>query len=331
MRSYFIIFKVIFFSAVIIITACSGYNPQKSQIEQVKETNYIRFSTTKKVNYILYYLEVYKADSLSAIGKNVEAFEKLDKLFKNYEPLNEINYEEYKNYLKLSYLTNNKSNIKENTIFFIKKYGYPYRRAKNDSIMSLIFKEYGIDENFVNIENNKLLKKINVGLRDTLVNIYKKDQYYRVNVDNFEKIDSIDKVHEKLLVKIFKKYGVPDWKLLGSMYTNSEDYSYANNFHIPLLHTRDSIRLNYFIPLLKRAVMQGKFSPTNYANMIDQYYLYKDKKQLYGSYLGPDYNIAPVQNEKKLDSLRKSIGLPTVSNYLWKNKEYINKYKKQNN
>ncbi|MCJ7934790.1 MAG: hypothetical protein MUW56_14465 [Chryseobacterium sp.] len=285
------------------------------------ENGYIHFS--KEVNYIPYYLEVYQADSLSIIGKNQEAFEKLDKLFKVYEPLNQINYEEYKNYLTLSYLTDHKSSLKENTLFFIKRFGYPYNRSRNDSIMGLIFKENEIDENLVALENNKLLKKINTGLRDTLADIYKKDQYYRMNISDPVKMDSIDQVNEKILVRIFKKYGVPDEKLIGTFYMNSGDSSYANSFYIPLLHTKDSIRLHYFIPILKKAVAEGKFSPTSYANMIDQYYLYGNKKQMYGSYLNRDYTIAPVQNEKQLDSLRKSIGLPSVSNYLWKNKAYF--------
>jgi len=156
MRNYIKNFKVVVFSILIISTSCGGFNSRDSQLPKTTTTepNYMRFS--KEVNYIPYYLEVYAADSLRMVGKNKEAFEKLEKLFKVYEPLNEINYEEYKNYLRLSYVTNRKSNIKENTIFFIKKFGYPYKRAKNDSVMNLIFNEIGIDENFVNIENNKL-------------------------------------------------------------------------------------------------------------------------------------------------------------------------------
>ncbi len=78
MKKNFLLNSFLGFSIIIIFFSCTAKN-------SVAETE-------KETNYIPYYLEVYKADSLQIIGKNKEAFEKLDSLFKIYKPLNQIFY-----------------------------------------------------------------------------------------------------------------------------------------------------------------------------------------------------------------------------------------------
>ena len=80
-----------------------------------------------------------------------------------------------------------------------------------------------------------------------------------------------------------------------------------------LVHTDDSIRMNYFVPKLKGFVENGYSHPRILGNIIDQYYLYNNEPQIYGTYKTRDGVYSDmIPDLKKVDSNRLSIGLPPL-------------------
>ena len=55
----------------------------------------------ENANYIPYYLKVYEADSLYLTKNYEQSYKILDRLFKNYEPINIETFNEYLNYIRL--------------------------------------------------------------------------------------------------------------------------------------------------------------------------------------------------------------------------------------
>jgi len=93
-----------------------------------------------------------------------------------------------------------------------------------------------------------------------------------------------------------------------------------------LLHTKDSIRMNYFVPKVKEFVKKGLAPPRTLGTMIDQYYLYNGKPQIYGTYGARGGGYANmIDNLKKVDSNRISIGLPPLE--LKEKKDSLNRIK----
>ena len=77
--------------------------------------------------------------------------------------------------------------------------------------------------------------------------------------------------------------------------------------------------MNYFVPKVKEFVRHGNASPYYVGAMIDQYYYYQKKPQIYGTIRGVDMigdlekvnnnrisiGLAPLELQRKKDSLIK--------------------------
>lgn len=154
------------------------------------------------------------------------------------------------------------------------------------------------------------LANANLKLRDELVSMHYADQMYRGGNGNADwtKQDSIDKLHENRLIEIFETIGYPTDKMVGPHSMN-----YPVDLGLLLLHTQDSIRMNYFVPKIKEFVKNGSASPHTLGNIIDQFYLYNDKPQIYGTYTTQNGGYATmIEDLEKVDSNRISIGLPPL-------------------
>ncbi len=75
--------------------------------------------------------------------------------------------------------------------------------------------------------------------------------------------------------------------------------NYPRDIELFLLHTKDSIRLNYFIPKIKEFTVNGTAPPRVLDIMIDQYYSYNDKPQIYGTYKRQDGEYAIIIDDKR--------------------------------
>lgn len=149
-------------------------------------------------------------------------------------------------------------------------------------------------------------------LREELITMRYNDQLYRRSRDNNDmaKMDSIDSIHEKRLIELFEQGIYPNDEMVGSYSIDNT----STDVSILLLHTRDSIRLNYFVPKVKEFIKNGKGSPLALGNMLDQYHLYNDQPQIYGTYTAREGGYAEmIPDLKKVDSNRVSIGLPPLA------------------
>ncbi len=94
----------------------------------------------KEVNYIPYYLKVYKADSLYIVKNYKESYNVLDNLFKEYDPIQMTNYYEVTKYYQLKIILNKKIELKE-FCKLISKYRLIDITLKNDSVFNIYYKK----------------------------------------------------------------------------------------------------------------------------------------------------------------------------------------------
>lgn len=275
-------------------------------------------SSLKQKDYRKYYLEIYKADSLSLIGEYENSYNILDSLFKIYKPTNAPPYYEYETYLKVSHLS--KKNISKKKVnSLIANYGFDINTYDVNTypVLNKVFEESNISKKKYSKHRKKYLDKIDTLLREKVLKLKYLDQEARR--EKSEKIrnklmDSINLEVEKFLIDIFSRNIYPNEHIMGN---HTIDKNPAVSIDLLLLHTRDSIRLNYFIPKINSFVEEGKCLPKIYCEMIDQYHIYNQKEQIYGTY---NYNEL---NPKEYSFIRKKAGLPSLEYLQWKYKKII--------
>ncbi len=269
-------------------------------------------------NYIPYYLKVYEADSLYLIKNYGRSYSILDSLFKVYKPLNLEKYKEYETYISCAFALDLKMSFKDSILKSIENYGSNSRYFKYDSLMNLAYKKAKIS-NEESLKSTKIyLSKLNFQLRDSIKLMCQEDQRVRRNKKNYDnQMRMIDSINEIKLKVIIDKYGYPHEKLIGEYYIDSIDVNLSTIF----LHTDEDFRINYLLPKILIAVKLGKAYPELYSVSLDRYLESKTEKQLYGSYnLSRDRKHTSVSNFDKLDSIRKSIGLPSTTYMNWRRK-----------
>lgn len=283
--------------------------------------------TKKKTdcNYITdYYQTVYKADLEFETGNYQRAFQLYQDAFKSCEAKNTIGFNELGNYTESSAILEKF----EITYEYIKKQiqnGVELSRFQNnENFDKFLSSDYGLKliSEYDNLRT-KFEESANFKLRDELVSMRIADQMYRgaYGEADWEKQDSIDKIHEKRLIEIFESIGYPTNKIVGP-----HTMDYPVEIGLFLLHTKDSIRMNYFVPKVKEFVINGTAPPRALGTMIDQYHLYNGKPQIYGTYSAQGGGYATMIDDlKKVDSNRISIGLPPLK--LKEKKDSINRAK----
>jgi hypothetical protein len=112
---------------------------------------------------------------------------------------------------------------------------------------------------------------------------------------------------------IFKRYnGYPQLQQVGKA-----------NISVPFMviqHDPQNKQEDY-LPMLKAAAEKGDLNFRTLALLIDRVNVQKGQKQLYGTQLfyndvSKKYEVSPVENPETLNTLRKSIGLGTIEEYL---------------
>ncbi|AUC15808.1 hypothetical protein BTO06_11900 [Tenacibaculum sp. SZ-18] len=286
MRKLTILFAIIIFSC---------------QSEKKTECNYVTD----------YYQTVYKADWEFETKNYQKAFDLYDDAFKSCEAVNTVNYNEIWKFTVTSAI--------------LKRFDITYDYAKKLILNGVELNRFGNSENFdeflksefgqnLTSQYQKLREKFEKNadfkLRNELLAMQTADQLYRNEnyQENIVKQDSIDKLHEKRLIEIFETIGYPTDKIVGP---HTGDYQV--DVGLLLLHTDDSIRMNYFVPKLKDFVQKGTASPYTLGTVIDQFHLYNGDPQINGTYGAQGGGYAKMISDlKKVDSNRISIGLPPL-------------------
>lgn len=278
------------------------------------KSNYTRIGD-ENANYIPYYLKVYEADSLYLVGNYKRSYEILDKLFKKYEPININGFYECGTYLLSCYKTNNNKKVKKNIKKFYENYGEVFYPSLKDSS----FWDKMLIENILPFEVRALytknyIKNKNLQLRDTIIKLMKEDQFYILNSDNRNKIDSISEIHFRKINEIFLKYGYPSNKVIG--YDGFFE-KYATIQAI-LIHLSEKNKIK-ILPTLYNFLKKGSCLPFEYSSVEDRLYLERDYAYKYG--VEERFRNAEIKflDEQNIDSLRKSIGLPNLQYLEWRN------------
>lgn len=273
-------------------------------------------------NYITdYYPTVYKADIEFVTGNYQKAFSLYQEAFNSCEAKNTTTINELNNFTESSAILKNYKVTYEFGKKMIKN-GIELNRFQNNSnYEEFLQSNYG--KKFIS-EYDKLRKefinKADLKLRDELIAMRSADQQYRSQGQDADwpRQDSIDKLHEERLIQIFESVGYPTDRIVGP-----HTMDHRVDVGLFLLHTKDSIRMNYFVPKIKEFVKNGTAPPQTLGTMIDQYHLYKGKPQIYGTYKAQGGGYAyMIDDLQKVNSNRISIGLPPLD--LKKRKDSLN-------
>lgn len=305
MRSIVIILFVLF---CFFISCKTKIAEEKTKISKEK-------TTISDLNYIPYYLKVYEADSLYLINNYVRSYEILDSLFKKFKPLNLETYKEYETYISSAFVLNKKINYKDSILKSIENYGSNARYFKYDSLMNLAYINSKISKEESIRSTAIYLSKLNLPLRDTIKKMCAIDQEVRNKYTSYN--NDIRRVDSSIQIKIkdiFTRHGYPDEKLIGEYYVDSTNVNLAAIF----LHTNKEFRLNFLLPRILESVKRGRAYPQMYTESMDRYlYENQNQKELYGTYMRKKKYFKYPQ---KIDSIRRSIGLPSLTYNNWRMK-----------
>ncbi|WP_396162882.1 hypothetical protein [Flavobacterium sp.] len=263
----------------------------------------------KNANYIPYYLKAYEADSLCLVGNYQRSYEILDSLFKKYEPANMDNVNEYSTYIACCVMTGNIENLDEKIRNGILKYGSIIRNHPDgDTIYTRLSKITKVSREEMKLLSQKNDEQYNTELRNRIIRMDDEDQNARIPVLNHSKMDEFQKKHEKEIDEIISEFGYPNQKVTGYMFN---EYNEPVSFDEIFYHQTTENKKKY-LPLLYDNLVKGKLSPNEYGGIVDKIYL-DNGRLFYGTFLGE----VPLINEKKIDSIRKTIGLPGYGYEEW--------------
>lgn len=283
------------------------------------KSNYTRIED-KEINYIPYYLEMYKADSLFLINDFNGSYKILDSLFKIYPPLNIDNYVEYGIYLSSAVKSGNLDGIKEKVEFGYKNFGGIMTLHNESYEMYLeVNKIAGLNDDDIKSLKDFYYKSLDIELREKLLGMYEQDQEVRNESNNLSKMDSIDKINRRELDLIFEKYGFPLKSLTGSINAYDLPGGYFRLVTL-ILHQPEDFKQKY-LPILLENVKKGNIEPDVYSMVYDKMLIERKKNQYYGMFYCTQTELCDLENPKRLDSIRKSIGLPHIDYYQWRMKQ----------
>jgi hypothetical protein len=263
----------------------------------------------KNANYIPYYLKAYEADSLCLVGNYHRSYEILDSLFKKYEPANMDNVNEYSTYIACCVMTGNIENLDEKIRNGILKYGSIIRNHPDgDTIYTRLSKITKVSREEMKLLSQKNDEQYNTELRNRIIRMEEEDQNARIPVLNHSKMDEFQKKHEKEIDEIISEFGYPNHNVTGYLLNENDE---PVSFDIIFYHQTTENKKKY-LPLLYDNLVKGKISPNEYGGIVDKIYL--DNGSLYyGTFIGKELLVNP----KKIDSIRKTIGLPGYGYEEW--------------
>jgi hypothetical protein len=204
----------------------------------------------------------------------------------------------------------------------IQNYGVKVEYCLKDSLISLAIKKLKYTENDLSGFYDNYVKSLNLEYRNTIENMIENDQRVRiakpVNHDDWVKVDIENAENIK---KLIEKFGYPSTEKIGRYDFNNK----RSNIDILFLHAKKEASESYILNVMLEAVKKGECQPNDYATVYDKYlYVHGEfnGKVLYGEFKRSDKSLdETVINPKKLDSIRKSIGLPNVNYMSWKLKK----------
>lgn len=267
--------------------------------KEVQECNYIEN----------YYQTIYEAEYQYQLQNFEKAFDLYTIAFAKCSPINTLVYNEIGKFTEVAAILGH-NNMALDFIEMELRGGYELKWLIQDETYNLLFEtKRGKDiiENYQAIRES-YLKTVNLDLREEIQEMNRLDQLYRVN-NNGIKQDSIDQINTARLIAIFDEYGYPNSKILGHFSIDRTNVDIGTI----LLHTSDSIRMNYFVPKLLEFVKSGDCPPIRVGQLIDQFHIYNGEPQTHGTYHGRNSRYAKmIDDRNQVNINRIEIGLPPL-------------------
>ncbi|SFU27189.1 hypothetical protein SAMN05216480_10198 [Pustulibacterium marinum] len=281
-------------------------------------------NTTPKnnLNYISdnYYVGVYKADSLFIKGDYEKSYTILDDLFKEFTPVNMEIYNEYKTYVKASYIAGNASETFQHFKNLITTYGISWKQITHDNVLNTIAKE----NDFVLEDYNQLKNTFDSHVDNALVteikSLKEKLNFYR-NLEKLNdasmkiKIVNFKKEYLQRIESILNKNGYPSISETGKSSKNAY-IDLQDDFYMLLQNISDEGLKNNILPTLKTLVAKGECDPKIYAKLYDYHLSKESHQQKFGTITFDSEDH--IQNKDSINIYRKSIGLPSYGYESWR-------------
>ncbi|UOE40680.1 hypothetical protein MTP09_12340 [Chryseobacterium suipulveris] len=245
---------------------------------------------------------------MKIIGKNKEAFRKLDSLFKIYPPRNSVSVYEMKSYVELSQLLDEDKNVRNILKSLVENWGSKPEFLKKDSLVNLKIASLKITDDELKTWENSYLKTRNQEYISTFESMFSNDQKSRGKPNEWE----VDEDNYKKLRKLSEQFGYPEQKVLGLMNASKLGLIY---YHISRIEEYDQLKEFVFTNLKK-----GKAEPFQMESLIGSRFLHF----YHHYYFGDDGNARGfkiIKSDKPIDTFnlrRKKYGLPSLQYKKWK-------------
>ncbi len=303
------VFKV-YFILLMSFISCRNNHVQSVQTKQTEDIGNNHFS--KEVNYIPYYNEIYKADSLYITKNYKETYEILDRLLKTYKPVDGWFVNVSRNYL----ISKSKASTieREDVENYLREKAYDVNAVLKDKSIAELLEKLNISKDDVEKIVKENVSKINLPLRSELNKMNIDDQDVRNRLNTEDSIKKVDWRHSERLKEIIKIYGFPNKNLIGGYMVQgkSADVSLSVIFN----HLSYNGDYEYFKKTLPNLVKNGTCDPFNYAMMEDRKNEINNKPIDYHVIIAIDENV----DKKKINTNRRAIGLPSLEYQEFKKK-----------
>ncbi|MBW7674224.1 hypothetical protein [Chryseobacterium chendengshani] len=295
---------------LIVIISCGSRSTDSQQSTDTEFHH--KNSRQNELNYISYYSEIYKADSLFVTKNYHETYKILDRLLKRYKPVKGWFVNVSRDYL----ISKSKVVQVERTdvINYLNEQAYSVEAILEDNSVSKLLEQFHIDKSEVEKIVAKNVSKINIPLRNELGKMTLRDQEVR-DTKNYDSIRKIDWQHSKRLREIIETVGFPNEKIVGGYSLQGKPHS---EIFLPLIfnHMAYNGDYDYFKKKLPELIRNGTCDPFNYAMLEDRRNEINNKPIEY-------HVIIPIEekNDKmKINANRKAIGLPSIEFEMFKKK-----------
>jgi hypothetical protein len=177
-----------------------------------------------------------------------------------------------------------------------------------------------------------------------LDSIFQTDQKYRLIIDSVFKKYGMESPEGRALVQAVRKAdSINLIKVKNIIKTHGwpsrEEVGQTGNITVFLViqHADSATQVEY-LPIMRKAVIEGKAEASQLALLEDRVALKQGRKQIYGSQIGRNERtgesyVLPLIDPENVDKRRKEVGLPPLSEYVkqWGIEWDVDEYKKRTN
>jgi hypothetical protein len=161
-------------------------------------------------------------------------------------------------------------------------------------------------------EAQNLSKERVQSIRRELADRTTRDQEVRTNPAKRVDMEKVDSDNTSFLIKLVKEVGWIDVERFGAKASNDAFLLVQHSGHLPLMLAA--------LPLIEKDVKAKRLDAQPYALLFDRLHIMLGEKQRYGTQIGTNEKgelvVPALEDPKRVEELRKSIGLFPLTKYL---------------